>query len=142
MDSTTVNAAAYYLLIYADGQVSEKELLLGRKMISLEGIDAKKFEEAIDAFKIKSKTEIYSECIFGLKQMDRKKQIRCLAWLSLIANSDGFMDREEWALIYKIYSIELGISLKEILTTQKKISDTLAGQSSESFDMIINNATC
>src|SRR6478735_1305502 len=141
MDSTIVIAGAYYLLICADGQVSEKELLLGRKMISLEGIDAKKFEAAIDVFKTKSKTQIYNECVSGLKKLERKKQVRCLAWLSLIANSDGFMDREEWALIYKIYSIELGISLKEILKTQKEISDTLAMQTSESFEEIINNAT-
>ncbi len=139
MDSTITNAGAYYLLICADGDVKEKELLLGKKMIAIEGFNERKFENAIDAFKTQDKKQIYEACISGLKKLDRQKQIRCLAWLSLIANSDGFMDREEWALIYRIYNAELCLSLKEILATQKEISKALTGRSSDSFGVIVNS---
>ena len=139
MDSTITNAGAYYLLICADGDVKEKELLLGKKMIAIEGFNERKFENAIDAFKTQDKKQIYEACISGLKKLDRQKQIRCLAWLSLIANSDGFMDREEWALIYRIYNAELSLSLKEILATQKEISKSLTGRSSDSFGVIVNS---
>lgn len=125
MDTNTVNAGAYYLLICADGHVKEKELHLGKKMIAVEGFDDKKFEDALHVFKSQDKKQIYNACISGLKKMEKKKQIRCVSWLSLIANSDGFMDREEWALIYRIYNDELGISLNEILKAQKEIKRTL-----------------
>jgi len=125
MDTNTINAGAYFLLICADGQVKEKELLLGKKMIAVEGFDGKKFEDAVGAFKSQDKKQIYNTCVSGLKKMEKKKQIRCVSWLSLIANSDGFMDREEWALIYRIYNDELGIQLNEILETQKEIKGIL-----------------
>ncbi|HPM30975.1 MAG TPA: hypothetical protein PLJ60_11635 [Chryseolinea sp.] len=137
MDTNTVNASAYYLLICADGHVNEKELLLGNTMIAVEGLDGKKFEDAIGTFKSQDKKQIYNLCISGLKKMEKKKQIRCVSWLSLIANSDGFMDTKEWDLIYKIYNTELGISLNEILKTQKEIKGAI-GKCSVTCDVTLH----
>jgi len=46
-------------------------------------------------------------------------QIRTIAWLCLIANSDGFMANEEWQFIYKTYFHELKLSREKILEEQK-----------------------
>ncbi len=134
MDYRSTITGLYYLLICADGKVNEKELLLGKKMIVAEGFDEKKFEAAIEGFKAKdNRTSLYDDCLVGLKKLDKPKQIRCISWMCVIANSDGFMDKEEWALIYKIYHTELGLSLDEIMKTQKELNKILHGKEFLSF---------
>src|SRR5882724_609819 len=133
MDYRETITGLYYLLICADGEVNEKELLLGKKMIAAEGFDEQKFETAVDGFKSKDKALLYKECVSGLKTLDKKKQIRSISWLCVIANSDGFMDKEEWSLIYKIYNNELNLSLDEIMQTQKELNKILHGKEFLSF---------
>ena len=128
MDYRETITGLYYLLICADGTVNEKELLLGKKMIAAEGFDAQKFESTLDSFKLKDKALLYKECLNGLKKLDKQKQIRSISWLCVIANSDGFMDKEEWMLIYKIYDTELGLLLDDILKTQKELNKILHGK--------------
>jgi len=128
MDYRETITGLYYLLICADGTVNEKELLLGKKMIVAEGFDEKKFETSVNAFKTRDKELIYRDCVDGLKKLDKKKQIRSISWLCVIANSDGFMDKKEWMLIYKIYENELSLSLDDILKTQKELNKVLHGK--------------
>ena len=128
MDYRETISGLYYLLICADGTVNEKELLLGKKMIAAEGFDENKFEAALTSFKTKDKTALYKDCLNGLRKLDKQKQIRSISWLCVIANSDGFMDKEEWMLIYKIYDTELGLSLDDILKTQKELNKILHGK--------------
>lgn len=119
----------YYLLIYADGKVNEREISLGKKMMTAEGFEEKGFEAALESLKTKDKSTLLAECVAGLKKLDLKAQIRCIAWLCVIANSDGFMDKEEWVLIYKVYHTELKLSLDEIMKTQKELNMILHGRS-------------
>ena len=67
------------------------------------------------------KKQIIAECIASLKKCDYQLKVKCIAWMSLIANSDGFMAPEEWKLIYYIYNTELKLDLKDILETQKQL---------------------
>ena len=133
MDYRETISGLYYLLICADGTVNEKELLLGKKMIAAEGFDENKFEAALAIFKTKDKATLYKECLLGLKKLDKQKQIRSISWLCVIANSDGFMDKEEWMLIYKIYDTELGLLLDDILKTQKELNKILHGKAFLAF---------
>jgi Uncharacterized protein conserved in bacteria len=134
MDYRSTITGLYYLLICADGKVNEKELLLGKKMIVAEGFDEKKFEAAIDAFKAKDeRLKLYDDCLIGLRKLDKQKQIRCISWMCVIANSDGFMDKEEWVLIYKIYHTELALSLDDVMKTQKELNKILHGKEFLSF---------
>ncbi len=133
MDYRETITGLYYLLICADGKVNEKELLLGKKMIAAEGFDESKFEATLSIFKTKDKDVLYKECLAGLKKLDKQKQIRSISWLCVIANSDGFMDKEEWMLIYKIYDTELGLSLDDILKTQKDLNRILHGKAFPGF---------
>jgi len=128
MDYRETITGLYYLLICADGTVNEKELQLGKKMIAAEGFDAQKFETTLEILKTKDKATLYKECLAGLKKLDKQKQIRSISWLCVIANSDGFMDKEEWMLIYKIYDTELGLLLDDILKTQKELNKILHGK--------------
>ena len=129
MNFKSIMTTLYYLLIYADGKVNEREILLGKKMMMAEGFDEKGFEAALESLKTKDKSALLTECIVALRKLDAKAQIRCIAWLCVLANSDGFMDKEEWILIYKIYHTELKLSLDDIMKTQKELNMILHGRS-------------
>ncbi|HLZ15756.1 MAG TPA: TerB family tellurite resistance protein [Cyclobacteriaceae bacterium] len=133
MDYRETITGLYYLVICADGSVDDKELLLGKKMIAAEGFDGQKFEKTILGFKTKDKTQLYNECLGGLQKMDKQKQIRVISWMCVIANSDGFMDKEEWMLIYKLYNNELGLALDDIMKSQKELNKILHGREFLSF---------
>lgn len=128
MDYNSTLTGLYYLLICADGKVNEKELLLGKKMIKAEGFNEEKFEADLHLFKTKDSATIYKECLIGLRKLEPAKMIRSISWMCVIANSDGFMDKEEWALIYKIYNNELKLSLDDIMKTQRELNKILHGK--------------
>jgi len=129
MSFKSIMTTLYYLLIYADGKVNEREISLGKKMMLTEGFEEKGFEAALESMKTKDSAKLLAESVVGLKKLDAKSQIRCIAWLCVIANSDGFMDKEEWVLIYKIYHTELKLSLDDIMKTQKELNMILHGRS-------------
>ncbi len=138
MDYKSILIGLYHLLISADNTVNEKELTFGRAMMKTEGIDENSFKAQMDVLKTKDSVLLLKECIGGLKKIDKTKQIRCLAWLSAIANSDGFMDKDEWELIYKIYHNELGLPLDEIMKMQKELNMLIHGTSFQSIGIRVN----
>ncbi len=133
MNYKSIMTSLYYLLIYADGKVNERELFLGKKMMAAEGFEENGFEAILESLKSKDKSALLLECIGGLKKLEIKLQIRCIAWLCVIANADGFMDKQEWILIYRIYNTELKLSLDEILTIQKELNMIIHGRSFHSL---------
>lgn len=114
----------YHLLVSADGSINEKELSAGKQMIKAESINEFEFDRIIDNLKKRNASVVYSECVEELKRLDHEKQVRCVAWLSVIANSDGFMDKLEWHFIYKLYHVELGLQLDDVLKKQKDLINT------------------
>ncbi|HPH47034.1 MAG TPA: hypothetical protein PLJ60_02720 [Chryseolinea sp.] len=138
MDYKSTLTGLYHLLILADNSVNEKELAFGKEMLKIEGIAEATFNAQMETLKTKDNKTLLSECIAGLKKLDKTKQIRCLAWLSVIANSDGFMDKEEWELIYKIYHTELSLPLNEIMKTQKDLNLLIHGKSFQSIGIRVN----
>jgi uncharacterized tellurite resistance protein B-like protein len=139
MDFQSVTTHLYYLVVYADGKFADKEVALGKQMAKLEGFEEKTFDSLVESLKEKDKNVIFTHCIAGLKKLDKKQQVKCIAWLCVIANGDGFMDKEEWTLIYKIYHTELGLSLNEIMDAQKELNKTLFGSSFQSFGVKVND---
>jgi len=138
MDYHTTITSLFFLLIYADESISDKELSRGKQMMEIEGLDESKFNSLIERLKTKKRDTIYSECVAGLKKMNREKQIRCIAWLCVVANADGFMDKKEWMLIYKIYNTELGLQLDDIMKVQKQLNAFLHGKAFNSLGVWIN----
>jgi uncharacterized tellurite resistance protein B-like protein len=111
----------YHLLINADGHVDEKELLMGRLMKTHEKIDDWEFDYYLKSVSDRDKQQIITDCVSSLKKCDYQLKVKCIAWMSLIANSDGFMAPEEWKLIYYLYNTELKLNLKDILEMQKQL---------------------
>ncbi len=137
MEFNSVITHLFYLLIYADGNVNEKEIALGKQMAKIENIDS--FESKLENLKETKPTNLLATSISTLKKLDRQQQIRSIAWMCVIANSDGFMDKEEWALIYKLYHTELGLTLNEVMEAQKELNKTLYGTSFQSFGVKVND---
>lgn len=138
MDYNTTITSLFFLMIYADGDISEKELERGKQMIEAEGMNEKKFLELLETLKTANHDALYNDCIKALKKLDREKQIRCIAWLCVVANSDGFMDRKEWMLIYKIYHTELGLSLDDVMKVQKQLNSFIHGKAFHSLGVYMN----
>lgn len=138
MNYYAIISGLYYLLIGADGQVNEKELLLGKMMAAAEGLEEAKFISTIEKFKSVDKTLLYNNCLAGLRKLDKERQIRCVAWLCVIANADGFMDKQEWVFIYKIYHNELHVSLDDVMKTQRELNKILHGKDFWSFGVKVD----
>jgi uncharacterized tellurite resistance protein B-like protein len=128
MDYKTTVSSLFFLLALADGEIGEKELLRGRQMMKAEGIDEGKFNALMEKLKTQDHNVIYSECLKALKKLDSKSQIRCVAWMCVVANADGFMDKNEWTLIYKLYQNELNLQLDEIMKVQKDLNKIIHGR--------------
>jgi uncharacterized tellurite resistance protein B-like protein len=122
MTYKTILTQLYFILINADGHVNEHEWSSGKNLVAAEGLEEEEFRVQLDLLKSKSKPLLLEECIKSLKKLDRNRQIRMIAWLCVVANGDGFMDRSEWQLIYKIYHKELHLPLEEIFKVQKELN--------------------
>jgi uncharacterized tellurite resistance protein B-like protein len=111
----------YYLLVSADGTVNDREISAGRQMIKAEGISEFDFNRVQDSLRKRNSGVVYSECLEELKKLSHENQVRCIAWMCVIANADGFMDKTEWHFIYTLYHAELALQLDEIMKEQKKL---------------------
>lgn len=117
----------YYMLIHSDGKVNDGEIALGRRMMEAENISEDEFNRQIAALEDRDLAALYKECITQLKRLPKTLQIRCIAWLCVLANADGFMDRAEWQFIYKIYHRELELPLDVIMGIQKELMRKVNG---------------
>jgi uncharacterized tellurite resistance protein B-like protein len=124
MNFKSIIIRLYYMLIYSDGKVNDGEISSGKRMIQSEGISEQEFMIQLDSLKGKDTAVIYRETLIELKRLKPERQIRCIAWLCVLANSDGFMDRTEWQFIYKIYHKELQLPLDVIMEVQKDLVRT------------------
>lgn len=121
MNYQTALINLYYLLINVDGKVEERELAIGKNIVKTEGIKPTVFDDQMEKLLTKDTDALYRECVNRLKGLTLAQQVRSIAWLCITANSDGFMDKQEWQLIYNLYNIELKLDLAEILKMQKVI---------------------
>ena len=112
---------AYHYIVHADGRIDDKEVELGHKMIVEEKIPPDVFTQKMAILDNEKPEELIKTLKIDLKKLSQKDQIKIIAYMSNIANADGFMDPTEWKMIYQLYKDELNLNLDDILTQQKKI---------------------
>lgn len=112
---------AYHYIVHADGRIDDKEVELGQKMIAEEKIPPEVFTQKMAILDNEKPEELIKTLKIDLKKLSQKDQIKIIAYMSNIANADGFMDPTEWRMIYQLYKDELNLNLDDILTQQKKI---------------------
>jgi len=119
-------AQLYHLLVWADGRLDDKEVEMGKVLVDIEGLNSELFNAELERLENLDPKKLLPECINVLKKFERKVQIRYVAWLCVIANSDGFMDKEEWKLIYQIYHNSLKLPLDDVMNVQKEIKKQIS----------------
>jgi hypothetical protein len=114
-------AHLYYLMLSADRVADLNELATGNKIIEFEGFDKDSVMKQIDQLSAVSRNQAIDDCLVLLKSISKEDQIKCLAYVKMIAMSDGSFDREESDLLHNIGSNELSILPQEIDTAEKKL---------------------
>lgn len=122
MNYKAILTRLFFLLISADGAVNDHERSTGKLLAKAEGLNDEEFRAELEMLKGKDPAAVLSESISALKNLSRTQQIRIIAWLCVVANGDGFMDKTEWQLIYRIYHRELNLPLEEIFKVQKELN--------------------
>jgi uncharacterized tellurite resistance protein B-like protein len=122
MNYNSILTRLYFILIYADGHVNDHERSSGKNLAMTEGLKDEEFQVELELLKSKDPATLLRECIRDLQKLHRSQQIRIIAWLCVVANGDGFMDKAEWQLIYRIYHKELNLPLEEIFKVQKELN--------------------
>lgn len=139
MEFKTILTHLYYLVSHADNKVNEKEATLGKQMAKLEAIDEQTFEATLLQLKEKDQAVLLHDTISAMRKLTNRQQVRCIAWLCVVANGDGFMDKEEWTLIYKIYHTELHLPLPDIMEEQKELNKLIHGKAFQSIGVRVND---
>lgn len=129
----SVLSKLYFLLVYADGEVNPKELASVKQMLKIENLNEIDFNAELNILRGKDVTQTYREAVSAMKILTIAQRIRVVAWLCVVANADGFMERTEWQLIYKLYHKELSLPLNEIFAVQKELNKQIWEQSSISI---------
>jgi uncharacterized tellurite resistance protein B-like protein len=117
----SVMTKLYYLLVHADNKLNEREVAIGRQMMHCEGMSETAFTAQLATLKDRPVSELYGETLSELKKLNIELQIRCIAWMCVVANADGFMDQMEWQFIYRIYHKELNLPLDKIMKVQNEL---------------------
>lgn len=123
MNANATIAQLYYLIITADGKIDEREIEMGKLLVKMEGLNDELFRKEMDRLTDGNidVIQIIDECLSVLEKLEMRLQIRYMAWVCVIANSDGFMDKKEWELVYKLYSGVLNLPMDRIMIEQKEI---------------------
>ncbi len=125
MDYQSILSKLYHLVINADGHVSESEIEVGKKIFKIEGLDEAMLTDELFNHIIEDKKAGIMECIEELKKLDRATQIRCIAWMCVVADTDWEIDKDEWEMIYGLYSTSLKLPLNEIVYVQAELNASL-----------------
>jgi tellurite resistance protein len=123
-----------FLLSLADGAVTSKEEEACLAMAKHECIPDKLYSHRSKHLTYSDKNIVLAKALTAIKKLNLKSQINIIAWVALIANSDGFMAQDEWRFLYNIYHNELNLDLKQILERQKALNAILLNRYSISAD--------
>ena len=117
----------YFLMLSADNVADIKELELGKKIIRIENLNYREVMLQMDQLTKVPKSEIFTEAVDLLKKVSKAEQLKCLAYIRLIAKSDGAYDEREKELLHDLGMTELNISLQEISETEKELNQVILG---------------
>ncbi len=116
----------FFLILSADNIADIKELKTGNKIIDLEGFDKSRVMSEFDHLSSQSRAETYNDGISTLKLLDKPTQMKCLAYIKIIAKVDGSFDKSESDLLDKMYNEELDIDINRLDNLEKELSVVLS----------------
>jgi len=120
-------ANLFFLMLSADNVADIKELKLGKKIIIFEKLDYTAVMNRVDDLSRMPKDEIFVQAIDLLKSLSKEAQLKCLAYMRLIAVSDGSYDERERQLLETISKSEISISIQDIVEVEGQLRDDISG---------------
>jgi hypothetical protein len=119
-------AKIFYLMADIENGIGHEELMVMHKIMKLEDVPESIFKIAeLQYTGLKSVNEKTADCIKSLEQLNEDDRIKCLAWMSLIANSDGTLGDEEWSLISDLYVDVFDINVRAVLEVRAELESKL-----------------
>jgi uncharacterized tellurite resistance protein B-like protein len=119
-------AHMYYLMLSADRIADPSELALGNKIIKYEGFAKTEVMEQIDQLSSVSRNQAIEDSISLLRSISKDDQLKCLAYVKLIAMSDGSFDESESNLLHNIGTNELNVLPQEIDELEKQLKQKIS----------------
>lgn len=111
----------FFLMLVADNVADIKELALGKKIVKYEQLDYVTVMNRVDDLSRVSKKEVFDQSIDLLEALTKKDRLKCLAYMRLIAISDGSYDEREKELLDRISTSTINISVKELNLVEKQL---------------------
>lgn len=112
----------YYLTIYADGDLTDDEYDTGKRILKDEGIIVDDLNiDVLIRFQGLSRQEQITDCEKSLRELPRHKQVKCIAWMCLLAESDWELSNSE-CTIYEYFTNVLNLTLAEISLAQSDMN--------------------
>lgn len=111
---------AYYYIINADGVIDPKEVTFGEMMIKKENIRAADYHTKIQELKNLGQDRLKSLLKEMMTKLNSVQQVKVVAYMSKIADSDGFRDPSEMSSIQDIYN-GLHIHLNDVIRVKESI---------------------
>lgn len=111
---------AYYYLIIVDGKVDAKELTFANKLIKREEISRENFDATLDSFDYESSDNIRKSLIEDLEGLSKPEILKIVAYMSLLAESDGFTDPNEKDILFDLYE-KFGLNFKDVLKERENL---------------------
>lgn len=115
----------YYLMIHADGDVTESEWRVGKQIMKLEGLADEILETEFENCRLLSKPELMDLCISSLNRLTTKYQIRSLAWMYIVSEIDWAVDKTERLIIEQILANTVKVPHSEIALVESELSKNL-----------------
>ncbi len=112
--------SAYYYILIADGMVDPKELTFGNRMIEKEGIQKDDFENKLDELSNQETSIVEKYIKDSLKKESHENQLKVVAYMVKIADSDGVKDPHEMTSIQSITD-ELNLHVNDIIKAKEKL---------------------
>ena len=115
----------YFLMLSADKIADLKELSLGNKIIKLEKLNKEEVMRELDILSAMPREKVYEQGMHYLKTTTRENQLKCLAYIDLMAKADGSIDEKERQLLSDLVEKELHLSMSEIIEIEKYLEKAI-----------------
>ena len=111
---------AYYYIINADGIIDPKEVAFGERMMKTEKINETDYNLKLEELKALDHEQLKTILKQAIKELNTVEQVKIIAYMSKIADADGYRDPSEMISIQDIYS-DLHIHLNDIIRVKETI---------------------
>ena len=111
----------FYLMFSADKVADLREFQLGSAIMKLENMNKPKAMEDIDFLANMPRNQVHSEALDALKKCNGWEQLKCLAYMKMVARIDGSIADKELYLIEEICQNEVKKDLYEVLKMEQEL---------------------